>query len=196
MITRRYRDFAQLIQQLPPLPVSLPPKQWYILNDLNALKLYIRWNVLEPEFVAQRQTKLDTFLQNITNHPVVRESVAVLSFLGGTVLFDLKPLFMHDLLAISTTLYDHEEITGNKRDVVHLRVLNRYVNPGDILLFRCRTRTSQLQRSVPFLKILPNFINVAYTIRMGPRSNDCQTILRLWSTRSHQRRRTRLSIGR
>ena len=120
-ITRRYSDFLKMHQSLHSTCQSLPdfpPKRW----------LYN----MEKEFIEERQTQLHEYMQLIMKDVELRQTVYVLSFLG----------------ALSTTLYEHECMTGEARAVVHLRVLHKYVGEGDLILFRSKDHVSSIQRSV------------------------------------------------
>ncbi|EQC25177.1 hypothetical protein SDRG_16950 [Saprolegnia diclina VS20] len=121
-VTRRYRDFcdlqSQLSSDLSMVLPSLPPKTWLPSVD--------------EAFVLERQLALESFLRQLLPMPGVMESPRFLSFLG----------------AVSTTSLEHERASGIPRDVVHLRILHRFVAVGDLVLFRSKNSMSGVQRSV------------------------------------------------
>ncbi|OQR89379.1 ribonuclease H2 subunit A [Achlya hypogyna] len=121
-VTRRYRDFCQmhthLAAELKMVLPTLPPKTWLPSVD--------------EAFVLERQAALETYLRQLLPMPGVMESPKFLSFLG----------------ALSTTWFEHERLTGVPRDVVHVRILHRFVSVGDILLFRSKNSMSGVQRSM------------------------------------------------
>ncbi|KAF0682421.1 Aste57867_25434 [Aphanomyces stellatus] len=127
-ITRRFRDFTHmhtlLVKELH-LTASeladlpkLPPKTWLPTTD--------------SQFIHERQLLLETYLRQMTLHTGAMQSVAFLSFLG----------------ALSSPRLEHEWISGVPRDVIHLRILHRYVELGDILLFQSKNSMSGMQRTV------------------------------------------------
>ncbi|KDO26805.1 hypothetical protein SPRG_08095 [Saprolegnia parasitica CBS 223.65] len=121
-VTRRYRDFCdlhtQLSSELSMVLPALPPKTWLPSVD--------------EAFVSERQIALESFLRQLLPMPGVMESPRFLSFLG----------------AVSTTSLEHERASGIPRDVVHLRILHRFVSVGDLVLFRSKNPMSGVQRSV------------------------------------------------
>ncbi|ETV97457.1 hypothetical protein, variant [Aphanomyces invadans] len=123
-ISRRFRDFVQLREQLvQELPRAmdlpvLPPKTWLPTIDV--------------KFIQERQLRLEHFLRQLSLRPDTMQSVAFLSFLG----------------AVSSPRLEHEWISGVPRDVIHLRILHRYVETGDILLFQSKNPMSGVQRTM------------------------------------------------
>ncbi|TYZ63308.1 hypothetical protein PybrP1_009097 [[Pythium] brassicae (nom. inval.)] len=77
---------------------------------------------LDDDFLLERQLELNDYLKSVLFVHSVNASVPLLSFLGA--------------------------LTLQRRDVLHLRVLNYYVAPGDLVLFRCCGPVSGIQRSM------------------------------------------------
>ncbi|ETV71698.1 hypothetical protein, variant 1 [Aphanomyces astaci] len=122
-ITRRFRDFSllrdQLAQELHATDLpSLPPKTWLPTSD--------------AKFIQARQMRLETYLRQLSGRPDAMQSVAFLSFLG----------------ALSSPRLEHEWISGVPRDVLHLRILQRCVETGDVLLFQSKNHMSGVQRTM------------------------------------------------
>ncbi|KAF1335623.1 Wd repeat-containing protein 19, partial [Globisporangium splendens] len=113
LVTRRYQEFARLHLRMAALVSEsvllpeLPPKKWL--------------GALDEDFLLERVLLLHDYLKSLLMIDAIHTSVPLLSFLG----------------ALSTTSVDHEARTFLRRDVMHLRVLNYYVAPGDLVLFRC-----------------------------------------------------------
>lgn len=112
-------------------------------------------------FLLERQVSLNDYLKSVLMVECVHSSVPLLSFLGGkktpvtstyhllvTCNSSYVSLMWTLLLALSTTSVDHEALTFQRRDVLHLRVLSYYVAPGDLILFRSCGPVSGIQRSV------------------------------------------------
>ncbi|KAF0736944.1 hypothetical protein Ae201684P_000598 [Aphanomyces euteiches] len=125
-ITRRYRDFVQMHSLLTKelstvaheLP-KLPPKTWLPIHT-------------DTAFVQTRQLLLETYLRQMSMRLDAMQSVSFLSFLG----------------AVSSPRLEHEWISGVPRDTIHLRVLHKYVEMGDILLFQSNNQMSGVQRTM------------------------------------------------
>ncbi|RHY76112.1 hypothetical protein DYB34_001082 [Aphanomyces astaci] len=76
---------------------------------------------------------------------------------------------------LSSPRLEHEWISGVPRDVLHLRILQRCVETGDVLLFQSKNHMSGVQRTVPrILAYNSCFINyiALRKLRMPPGSRD------------------------
>ncbi|XP_019733383.1 sorting nexin-16-like [Hippocampus comes] len=116
IIFRRYGDFRRLRDKLkalfPSVRLVLPPKRWFKDN-------------YDGEFLDERRTGLQTFLQNLTCHNDISNSVSVRQFLCVSESpgpFDSLEESRAFCAALEeTNHYLQRELMEKQREVEHLR---------------------------------------------------------------------------